>query len=66
MEQHIYHLWNVFFNDIISGMVISTNAKNKPKVDLVENNDYFYYIKYTDSDEVKALIGLCCGSSHMA
>ena len=31
---------------------------NKQKVDLVENNDNFYYIKYTDSDEVKAFIGL--------
>ena len=60
MEQHIYRLWNVFFNDdIISGIVISTNSKNKPKVDLVENNDNFYYIKCTDLDEVKAFIGLC-------
>ena len=49
--------WNVFFNDdIISGIVISTNEKIKPKVDLVENNDNFYYIKYTDWDEVKAFI----------
>ena len=36
-----------------------TNSKNKPKVDLVESNDNFYYIKYTDLDEVKAFIGLC-------
>ena len=48
-----------FFNDIISCIVISTNAKIKPKVDLVENNDTFYYIKCTDSDKVKDFIGLC-------
>ena len=63
-QEKFYRLWNVFFNDgIISGIVTSTNAKIKPEVNLVENNDNFYYIKYTDSDEVKAFIGLLHESS---
>ena len=52
--------WNVFFTKVmISDIVKSTNAKVKPMVDSVKNNSKFYYIKYTDSDEVLAFIGLC-------
>ena len=39
MQQDIYWLWNVFFNDnIISGMYQQMQRSNQ-KVDLVENND---------------------------
>ena len=43
---------------MISDIVKSTNARVEPMVDLVENNSKYYYIKYTDSDEVLAFIGL--------
>ena len=57
--------WNVFFSDdILSAIVASTNAKIIPKVNLVGNCRAFHDIKYTDSDEVKAFIGLCKSVLH--
>ncbi|XP_018020533.1 uncharacterized protein LOC108676889 isoform X2 [Hyalella azteca] len=52
--------WNAFISDdMVTAIVDATNIKIKPKIIETVNKKELYYIRYTDSEEIKAFIGLC-------